>query len=354
MKPSTSPFLQGLVPRPLALVGHQTLTPVELYVGQGQNAIEVAVASASTKPTAGSLQSAWKTRRGRRASPLLLTVLYDGKAAICGPSGDDPPVRFDLDTGQAARLCRAAIGQPDRHAALAYVGQALPSLETQVPGLRNEGLFALHALTVDAQQRSEWKSAATKSKHIAQRSGRDLLSGLGFNVERLDNLTLLLRGKSRRSGLAILVEPSEIPEAGAPRFNNLSPVSYALAKADQEGLPWVVLVHGDRLRLYPSTVGIGVGRRGRTETYVEIQTSVLSEEHLAYLWLLFSADALDPNGAVRDLLDSSKRFAGQLADRLRERIYEDVAPRLATAVAESRRLKTPTTQDLDLTYRAWR
>ncbi len=110
----------------------------------------------------------------------------------------------------------------------------------------------------------------------------------------LDNLTLLLRGKVRRSALAVLVNPSEIPEAGVPRFNNLSPISYALAKADAEGLPWVVMVHGDRLRLYPSSVGVGVGRHGRTETYVEVQTSVLSDEHLGYLWLLFSADALDP------------------------------------------------------------
>jgi hypothetical protein len=108
-----------------------------------------------------------------------------------------------------------------------------------------------------------------------------LLSGLGFTVERLDNLTLLLRGKARRSALAVLVDPKEIPEAGAPRFNNLSPISYALAKADTEGLPWVVMVHGDRLRLYPTSVGIGVGRRGRTETYIELQTSVLADDHLA-------------------------------------------------------------------------
>jgi hypothetical protein len=89
------------------------------------------------------------------------------------------------------------------------------------------------------------------------------------------------------------------------RFNNLSPVSYALAKADAEGLPWVVVLHGDRLRLYPTAVGIGVGRRGRTETYVEVQTSLLTDEHLPYLWLLFSAEGLDAKGAVTELLDAA-------------------------------------------------
>jgi hypothetical protein len=92
------------------------------------------------------------------------------------------------------------------------------------------------------------------------------------------------------AALAVLLDPAEIPEAGTVRFNNLSPVSYALAKADSEGLPWVVVLLGDRLRLYPTAVGTGVGRRGRTETYVEVQTSLLADEHLAYLWLLFSAE----------------------------------------------------------------
>jgi hypothetical protein len=105
------------------------------------------------------------------------------------------------------------------------------------------------------------------------------------------------------------------------------------------------------LRLYPTAVGTGVGRRGRTETYVEVQTSLLADEHLAYLWLLFSADALDPKGAVTELLDASKRFAGDLAVQLRERIYKEVVPRLARAIADSRHLKNPTAEELDLTYR---
>ncbi len=37
---------------------------------------------------------------------------------------------------------------------------------------------------------------------------------------------------------------SESPEAGTDRFNSLSPVSYALTKADAENLPWVVLLQG--------------------------------------------------------------------------------------------------------------
>jgi hypothetical protein len=358
--PEALVFLPERVPRPLTLPRQAGLEPKALFLGQGQNALEVAVVAAAAKPAAvglqptglsrGALQAAWKARRGGRASPVLLVALNGSEAALCGPAGEDPPVRFGLSRGQAERLCRAALDQPDRHAALAFLAHALPSLETDVPGLCNEGLFAFHALRVDAQRRPEWHAAAAKARNVAARRERDLLAGLGYRVERLDNLTFLLRGGERRAALAILLDPAEIPEAGTARFNNLSPVSYALWKADAENLPWVVVLHGDRLRLYP-TAGVGVGRRGRAETYVEVQTSLLADEHLAYLWLLFSAEALDPKGSVADLLDASARFAGDLAVRLRERIYKEVVPRLAAAVAAARGLTAPTVEELDLTYR---
>jgi hypothetical protein len=156
------PFLVDRLPRPLTLATSSGLNPSALHIGHGQNAFEVAVLTASGKPTASALQTAWKTRRGGRASPVLLVALYSDQAALCGPAGEDPPVRYDIDQGQVERLCRAALNQPDRHSALAFIGQALPSLDTAVPGLRNEGLFALHALTIDAQRRPEWASASDK------------------------------------------------------------------------------------------------------------------------------------------------------------------------------------------------
>jgi hypothetical protein len=246
---NASSFLSERTPRPLALPRQVGLEPKALYIGNGQNAFEVVVVAAAGQPSGGILQAAWKARRGGRASPVLLVALHGGKAALCGPAGDDPPVRIGVDRGQAERLCRAVLDQPDRHAALAFLAQALPSLDTSVPGLRNEGLFALHALTVDAQRRPEWADASANVRRIAARKGQDLLAGLGFKVERLDNLTLLLRGGERRTALAVLLDPAEIPEAGTVRFNNLSPVSYALTKADSENLSWVVVLHGDRLRL---------------------------------------------------------------------------------------------------------
>ena len=56
-----------------------------------------------------------------------------------------PRERF-LTPVEYRRLCREVLNQPDRRAALRFLGQALPSLETDVPGLNNEGLAALHEL----------------------------------------------------------------------------------------------------------------------------------------------------------------------------------------------------------------
>jgi len=66
---------------------------------------------------------------------------------------------------------------------------------------------------------------------------------------------------------------------------------------------------------------------------------------------LFSADAIDPKGTVTELLDASKRFAGDLAVQLREPIYKEVVPRLARAIADACRLQNPSAEELDLTYR---
>jgi hypothetical protein len=344
-------FLDDLISRPVQ--DRSGWRGVGLFVGEGQLALEVVVYESQAKPAAGAMQEAWRERRGGRSAPVLAIVLHGDEATIAGPSGEDLPVHTGINTSTAERLCRAALEQPDRHAALLFLAQAMPSLQTAAPGLRNEGLFALHELTNDVPRRPEWAEHVDRSRGIlaARPAGMDLLRRLGFTVERLDNMTQLLKGADRRLALAVLLEQTDTPEAGSPRFGNLSPVSYALSKADSESLDWVVVVQGDRLRLYPTQTGVGVGRRGRTETYVELQTSVLPEERLGYLTLLFSADALQPEGSVAALLEDSRRFAAELAQNLRDRIYDRVMPQLAQAVVRARNLQAPTAEQLDLTYR---
>ena len=135
-----------------------------LYIGEGNHGIEVAVAHATAAPRRGELMAAWKERRGGRAAPVLLIVLYPGSAALCGASGEQPPIYPEVDAGQVERLCREVMDQPDRHAALRFLTQVLPSLETPLPGLSNEGLLALHELQHGAPTRDDWVEAWTQGR----------------------------------------------------------------------------------------------------------------------------------------------------------------------------------------------
>ena len=325
-----------------------------LYVGNGPLAIEIAVATVSNQPKRANLLENWKTRRGKRAAPVLVVALHSEGASLCGASGEEPLIYTDSDTRRVERLCHEALAQPDRHAALRFLNQALPSLDTDLPGINNEGLLALHALRAlqsETQRHESWADAKSKARKVYDKRDADLLNALGFQIEPIDNLTSLLRGGDRRMALAIMLKENESPEAGNDRFNSHSPVSYALKKADDEDLSWVILTQGNRLRLYATDVDAGVGRRGRTETYIECQPSLLADEQSPYLWLLYSAEALAPQGSLHRILADSQRFAGDLAERLRERIYDYVVPALAEGIAAAQDLKDPSPEDLGRTYK---
>jgi len=343
-------FLSDIVPRPLKQQIHNGISPVGLYIGKGVNPIEVALYTSNIKLSNTSVSKVWSERKGGRSSPLLVIVVHDEEIAICGPIGEQPPVFFIHDLSQAERLAREALSKSDRHGAIRLLSDSLPSLSTDLPGISNQGLFALHALKKEISIRNDKEAAKKYSKQIIDKSGAELLSGLGYTIEKIDNLTNLLRSGDKRTALAVMLQDDEIEDAGAERFNNLSPVSYALTKADKEQLSWVIFVQGNKVRLY-STQNIGVSKRGRTETYIECQTTLLSEEDIHYLWLLFSADALSQDGSVSELIDGSARFAGNLAEKLRERIYDFVVPNLAIGINKARNFKiVPTSQDIELTY----
>jgi len=130
----------------------------------------------------------------------------------------------------------------------------------------------------------------------------------------------------------------------------VSPVSYALAKADAENLSYVFVNHGSALRIYPAATGIGTGRRGRTETFIEVHLDLLPSDKAGYLWLLFSGKALSKGGTFEEILNRSADYAVDLGQRLRERIYNEVVPNLAMAIVQARHMSKPTAQDLATAY----
>jgi len=343
--------------RPVKLASSD-FEPLGLALGNGASPLEVVVATTTAEPRIADVRAAWKKRRAGRAAPLMLVVLYDNRATLCGPTGEDPPAYPNVDIGQAERICREALEQPSRHTALKALETTLKfcdAREYPLSGITNNGFLATHELArgIRAERWAQaWGAAEHKSRPLLAERGDPLLRKLGFHIEKVDQVTSLLRvgTDGKRVAVAVLLHQSESPELQADRFGGLSPVSYALAVADRENLPYVIVSQGSKLRLYPVKVGVGVGRRGRTETYVEVHTGLLRDTDAGYLWMLFSAEALVTGGTLDELLAESKRYAGDLAERLRERIYGEVVPRLAEALAAARGLKKPTAKDLSETY----
>ena len=269
--------------------------------------------------------------------------------SLCGPAGDQPMVQHDVEVSQAERLAEVALSEPSHHAATRFLLANLPELDSPMPGLRNVGLLATQELRAGVPDRPDWRTSGERARPLLGLRGRQLVESLGYGIEVLSTNTSMLTINGRNRAIAVFCDEDEPFDAPAQRFNGTSPVSQALAVADQKAVDWVILTRSSDIRLYAARSDTGVGRKGRAETFVELNLSLLPAELAGYLHLLFSADALIENGTLETILDRSADFAAELAVRLRERVYFQTVPALSDAVA--RRLgRNPTGADLEDAY----
>jgi len=336
--------------RPMSVQLSSPFNVKGLYLGKGNQGLEILLCESNNVPNATSIRSIWKQRKGNRASPLLTIVKHGIKASICGPTGEDAPVYQNLDLTQVERICDESLNLPDRHTVLRYLRDVLPAIESSLPGIRNEGFLAIHQLQYGVPKRSDWEESKSKSANAINSIGEDLLTSLGFKVKRHDQGTSILESRDKKTAVAVLLKDYESPELSSDRFSELTPISYALHVADQERLPYIVIVQGRKIRLYPVDSSMGVGRRGRTDTFIELHTSLLKEECASYLWLVFSSDALLPGGSLEDILIDSTRYSGDLATKLRDRIYNEVIPLLCKGIVNDRNINNPSVDDLSDIY----
>lgn len=346
-------FLASREPRALTAEAPATFRPVGLYLGSGAMGLEVATYESPRRPARAELVALHGDRLGRRATPVVVVVLWgEGRAAVCGPAGADVAMALDADATQIERICDAALAIADRHSARRFLDQHLAQLDAPVPGLRNSGLFAMHELEVGVPQRDDWPEAVRQGAPALRQRGHALLEGLGFGVRTLPDAqrVSVLVARDTKVAIALFLDRPDEIEPPSSRFDNNSPISFALAKADQENLDFVVVLAGSTLRVYPVKPQVGTARRGRTETFVELNLDLLREEQAGYLWLLCSAEALAGSATFFDVLGKSADYAADLGERLRDRVYEEVVPRLAAALVKARRLRNPSAEKLRETY----
>ena len=314
-----------------------SLIPAGVFVQEAPNGLEVALVRAAAQPRAAHLREAWSKRRAGRASPVLLAAFYptaEGqRVSLCGPVGEPPVVHHGIEVSQAERLAEVALSEPSHHAATRFLLAALPELESPFPGLRNVGLLATQELRAGVPERSDWPEATRQALPLLGRRGRRLVEGLGFQIQSLASNASMLTIGGRNHAVAVFCDEDEPFEAPSSRFDSASPVSRALALADQHRVEWVLLTRASEIRLYAARPDTGVGRKGRAETFVELNLSLVPTELAGYLHLLFSAEALADGGMLSQILERSGDFVAELAVRLRERVYHQTVPALARAVA---------------------
>lgn len=345
-------FLDDIGLRPLSFNRQVNFEPIGLALGEGAYALEIAVVRSDVRPSTTDMRNAWNVRLNGRPVPLLLVALYDNetKAAVCGPSGQNPSVYHDLEPTQVERLCLTALQEPDRHSVYSLLQNLLPEVGSNIPGLLNEGLLATHELENGVPLRDDWRNAVERSRHMLTRRDRPLLESLGYEIHNIPGPVSVLVAEDTKIAIGLFLDRSEAIDIPNERFSNLSPIAYALARADKERLPYVVALSDGMLRLYPVEAGVGVGQRGRTETFLQLHLDLLTEDKSGYLWLLFSSSALAPKGTFEQILADSANYSADLGGRLRERIYSEVIPQLAQAIARARKLDNPDSDALDATY----
>lgn len=307
----------------------------KVYIGpdpHGLGGVQIAVAQSQTAPSRQAIRELHAARKGRTNVQLVVAVTHDGTTYLVGPDPQTLPV--ELPTDQAERQLQSVLTEPDVLAATERLaGFRKANESTGIPGFSNSGLFATHHITNNVSKRNDWEELGRQAAPLITLRSRKLVEALGFIVQPGANgtLTLSSHGEPPRA-VAILLEDSEHFDAKAPRFQ-LSPVAFGLAVAARAGLPWLVVLRKDQIRLYPGRDGVGVGSKGQAETFFEIDLATIDAEYAALLPLVFSAEALAVDGFADELLRDSSRFASDLGARLRERIYDEIVPGLAVEVA---------------------
>ena len=320
-----------------------------LYVGSGAQEI-LAVATDQT-PTVADVRLIHKERDGRRNIVLYVAVTSPRGAFVLGPTSESS-LTGPLAVDQAQRILQAGIEEPTALAARRRLNNLLDQIDDpdDLPGITAAGLFAPHYLATTMADNQDWPNHTARAQPLLNMRSTELIEQLGYNLQALGSGALLLNTDSGSvQALAVLMDEREGFDAAADRFGS-SPVQYGLARAQQERVPWLIVLRGAQLRLYPARPDIGIGRRSQTDTYFEIDLSVVNEQTSGFLTLVFSAGALGSKGAVQELLDGSARYAADLGTRLRESVYDDVVPTLAVAVADEVQRITGS-RDLDTAYR---
>ncbi|WP_298443206.1 hypothetical protein [Ferrimicrobium sp.] len=306
-------------------------------------------------PTKEACRTLFKAYRGRQAFPLVVALVAPSGSTYCFGPSEDGIVEGPFQEEQIARILAAAMSETNPALARSLVVHYFDSLHTSaMPGITNTGLFASYYLRESAPKRDDFEALKSRAPALIAERGEGLIRVLGFRAHAESSTTTILANeRDVNRAVAVFLERSESFAESSPRFLT-SPVAAGLAVAQAREIPWLIALRGSQIRLYSAKVTEGVGRKGQAETYLEVDLAVIEDHYAPLVPLVFAADALAPGGSTEQLLKESARYAVGLGERLRERVYQEVVPRLSVAIAkELQNQGIPLDQaGLDLAYSA--
>lgn len=315
------------------------VSATEVLGGSPDTGLAVVLASSTSRPNRTDLRALSKARSGGGVTPVLIAATYETpsglRVSLFGPDEDAQPVD-GLDIAISEVLIMDALSATSPSGLYSELARRLGTLMGgEVSGLRNEGLFASHVLDREPSS-GAWASQCSSADRLLRLRGVALLSGLGYSIENVPEGTVLRESSGgHRLAAAVLLTDGESFENPLTRLHNANAVTHGLNLARKEHLDWLVVLGGSVLRLYPVRSDVGVGRKGQTQTFVELDLALLGPDRAGFLTLLFAPASLVVQGEVARLLDDSTKYDAGLSERLRERVYVDVVPTLAVAVARS-------------------
>jgi hypothetical protein len=298
--------------------------------------VQVAVVAASQRPTRALLEPAWRDRGAGSAMPVMIAAQFGSEVWILGPSLNSPLVG-PLPVDRATTQLQAVLDEPDGVSARRLAQSIVDAhVTTGEVGFTNQFLFASYYLKKGVPKRHDWPAALELGQHLASSRGRVLIENLGFEVHpavgAVPNILILRGSRGDRRAVAVLLDETEQFDQKSAKFQ-ISPVAHGLEVAGRENAPWVIVMKQSTLRLYPGRDGVGVGQRGQSETYFELDLNLIDVSFAGLLPMIFSADALEEGGTAEQILSDSGRYAAELGTRLRDRVYKHVVPEIAVAIA---------------------
>lgn len=313
------------------------VSPQWVYTGRdesGLGPIYVALATVSSSPSREIIKALHSAYKGKSNIQLVVGAIAGQQIWIYGPD-EKTEITDPLSLDQGLRQLQSAIDEPDAIAAYTRLGQFRRSINTtSIVGVTNSGLFASHHIRENVPKRGDWDLACERSQKLLSLRSEQLIKALGFKFEKASGNALLLSTETPQAkAVAILLDEREQFDASSLRHSGVSPVAFGLTVAARQGVPWLLVLRKDQIRIHPARDGVGVGQKSQVETYFEIDLAAVDPARAGLLSLIFSADALEVNGTTTDLLRGSQLFAAELGSRLRERIYESVVPQLSKSIA---------------------